>query len=132
MRLLIARLTCLVAGGMSLAIADQPPPAAAPPSATAAPAAEATPATAAPAAAAATPAKPAAPSADELDKKLKSEGYHVVERNGNKLYCRPDTVMGSRFPAQVCGTADQIAQTTQNARDNTEKGQRQQYNPTGH
>ena len=150
-------LICLGAG--SIALADTPPPPAAaassltPPS-VAAPESEKTPAAPqlAPAAAAAAPsqlapasaatAPPAAAPAGESPKpaaatdprvkQLLAKGYRPETRNGEKLYCKTEEVIGSRIAAKrVCGTVDELQNREQNYKDAAQSAQQHQLNPTG-
>ena len=144
MRFAILALAFLGLGGLELAAADPEPatPSAAPAAVvtdSAAPAASA--ATKAPPPPAASPAaasQPAAPkattpalSADE--QRLLSQGYKPQMRNGEKVYCRRETELGSRLGSvQRCGTVTQLKTATQNGRDYTDQVQRTQNNPMGH
>jgi hypothetical protein len=122
MRLWAGLLTLIGAGAVSMALADPPAPAPAtstPPS-SAAPAAPATPPTAA--------VITAPADEDLLDKHLRSEGYKVEMRNGQKMYCRKEDVLGSRLGAatKTCGTAEQLKINEAQAHELVERTQRQQ------
>ncbi len=133
MRFVVGLLVC--AGGVSLALADDPPAApasapAAPASAPAAPAsAPAAPAASAPAAAAAPPttaaagpprraplSRPPRPplrrspplrQVDFLEKHFTQEGFKPEMRHGQEVYCRQGDTLGSRLtPVKTCGTID--------------------------
>jgi len=43
-----------------------------------------------------------------VDRSLVKDGYHVVRRNGQLLYCRSQSVTGTKFSSTVCLTAAQI------------------------
>ena len=141
MRLYAAALACFGAGTLPLALAD--PPASAPqePAATTAARTEATPsapvakatapASSAASSAAAT-APPAKPSLNADEKRLISMGYKPEMLRGEKVYCRSEPVLGSRFVAKHCGTVDMLKDITRDSRDAMEKIQRTQANPMGH
>jgi 2-oxoglutarate dehydrogenase E2 component (dihydrolipoamide succinyltransferase) len=82
-------------------VSDQP--AAAP-----APAAAAAPAPAAAPSAPASPAAAAAPAAQEEAEWRPPAGYKARVENGNRVYCRKTTVLGSRFAKDVCMTEAQL------------------------
>jgi hypothetical protein len=49
---------------------------------------------------------------------LVSKGYKLEIRNGQKIFCRREEVLGSRLgEKKVCGTASQFAQQGNNQRD---------------
>jgi hypothetical protein len=105
-RVVTGVLVCLGAGAVSLAMADAPAPASGTPTANA-PAAPA----AAPAADAAKPAAPAAAAQqmDQLEKHFRSEGYVVRMKDGEKLFCKREEVLGSRLSAGMkCATAEAL------------------------
>jgi hypothetical protein len=58
----------------------------------------------------ASPPVAAAPDGDSagVDRSLLKDGYHVVRRNGQVLYCRSQSVTGTKFSSTVCLTAAQI------------------------
>ena len=141
MRFAVGVLICLNLGAVSLAVADPSAPSPAP--ATGAPAADAAapavaPATppasapaAAPATAAATSAAKSALDADE--KHFISEGYKPEMRNGQKVFCRREQVLGSRLgEAKHCATIEQLKVSEQESKDVTEQVQRTQKNPQGY
>jgi hypothetical protein len=102
---LTGALACLGAGAISLAIADPPAPTASAPAASAP--------TATPAAPAADTAKvattAAAPEMDQLEKHLRAEGYVVRMKDGEKLFCKREEVLGSRLSAGMkCATAEAL------------------------
>jgi hypothetical protein len=49
--------------------------------------------------------------------KLFVDGYKPSTRNGEVVYCRKETVTGSRFKEISCKTADQIKQITRDSKD---------------
>jgi hypothetical protein len=153
MRFLLGVWLCLGAGGISAALADPVTPPATP-ATTAAPAPstepkQAAPAPAAPAAEAkaATPAadaKSATPAADAkqtvliqgkteedpLGKYLIAKGYKMEMHNGEKVFCRREEQLGSHLGGQkICGTAEQLNFTEQEAKAAVQRGNTQQNNP---
>ena len=68
---------------------------------------------------------------EEQAKRLRSRGYKPEVRNGNTLFCRKETALGSRFESKVCGTAADLDKATRNGKDLTESAQRNQLNPSG-
>jgi len=137
MRLVVGLLA--FAGAMNLALADDPPAAPAAPAASASPAA---PAAAAPAAAAASAAQPAAAAAKAtadkatVDKDIQhftQEGFKPEMRHGQELYCRKETVIGSRLASQrICGTIDELKMMEMQSRSSMEQAQqRQSSGPSG-
>jgi hypothetical protein len=148
-RLLLASAATLVAvvsgcggqptQGSAISVAAAPAPEAAPSEA-------ATPAPTAPAPeagppAAATPVAPAAadtaaaPAGEERvehkamaqSAKKVSGGYRLVKRDGKELYCRSITMIGSRFPEQMCFTREQIKEIeerTDHAMDDFEQARK--------
>jgi hypothetical protein len=128
MRLWAGLLTLIGVGVVSMALAD--PPAPATPSAPSAAAPAATPAAAAPTVAVIT----APADEDLLDRHLRSEGYQVEMRNGQKMYCRKQEVLGTRLGAatKTCGTAEQLKISEAQAHELVERTQRQQTSsPSG-
>ena len=106
---------------MSLVLAD--PAANAP-----APTPAATPTTAAaPAAAAA-----AKPEVDPFEKHLMAEGYRPEMQNGDKVYCRKETPLGSRLGGvKSCGTAEQLKLREDQTKQGVDQAQRASVNPKG-
>ncbi len=110
----VATATALVlsAAGCASTPASAPKPAA--PVAPAAPAAPATPATA---------AKPSAPAATVADSKdattleqAMAAGYEIVDRNGQRLYCRDELKTGSHLrKTRTCLTEDELRSLKENA-----------------
>lgn len=97
-----------------------------------------------PAASSATPASattsptPVAPvskdAADRADveKHLLAAGYRLhVGKDGQRTFCRRETPLGSHFETKVCGTAEQLAESTQNSKYLTDKILRMDNNPPG-
>lgn len=137
MRPTIGGLAFAAAGFISLAFADPPaqapaaaPPASAQPSTTsAAPAATVKPEADGKAQA----AVQSTPDIDPREKLLLAEGYKPEMRNGQKVYCRREQVLGSRLGEEKhCGTIEQLGIRTQNSRDQTDLIQRTQVNPSAH
>jgi hypothetical protein len=155
MRLIIGILACVGAG--VIALADTPPPTPTQPAASdvstaPSPAAAATPASAAGAApapaagattapaAAATPPTASATGAshdataaiDPREKLLRSKGYRLEMRHGEKMYCRSEEVLGSRLAGRkVCGTVEELENREHLSQEMIGNVQRQQLNPTG-
>jgi hypothetical protein len=149
MRLTVGLLACLSMIGLSQAMAADPTPASAAASAKALPAtavssseAPAAGMPAAPSSATSTPsgsptgtpaAAPAAtaggspdkssPSMTDVDKKLRAQGYKVETHGSQKVYCRIEPIIGSRFDKKVCATPEQMAEMQQNAAHDTDKMQ---------
>jgi len=67
----------------------------------------------------------AAASDEDTDKRLRSQGYKAETHNGNKVYCRKETELGSRFPSKVCATPEQLAIANKDSQDALNKVQRQ-------
>ena len=138
----IGILACIGLGAVSVAGADAPNPPAAP-AAALTPAAPATPTSTATAPApttSAAPVKAAAPAEtlassgdDERERHFLAEGYKLEMRNGEKVFCRREEVLGSRLGAQkVCSSALQLTETERQARDSVSRSMMQQNNPGGH
>jgi hypothetical protein len=136
MRFAIGALAC--AAAVNVALADPPSPPASPPAAASAstPAATSSPATSTSTAA---PAQSAAPaestaaatkSAVDRDKDIEhftQEGFKPEMRHGQELYCRKDTVIGSRLASQkTCGTIDELKLMEMQSRSNMEQAQQRQ------
>jgi len=108
------------------------PPAAAPASTPTPPASSAAAATvtSAPAAAAASAKTETATDADTAarakatEKRLRGQGYKPVVRNGVTYFCRNEASLGSRFQSPVCGTPEDLDRAALNAKETTEKIQR--------
>jgi len=108
-------LACLGAGTISLALAD-PPAASAPAASTPAPAAEAPKTDAA--------AKPAA-DMDQLEKHFRAEGYQVRMKDGEKLFCKREEVLGSRLSAGMkCATVEALKAREDQDQQSAERAQR--------
>jgi hypothetical protein len=146
MRFAVGVLITVGAGAFALAVAD---PTGSPPASTAKPAAAApasaaqTPATAQsavapstaealPAAAASSPTsltpgatRPVESAEALLEKRLRAQGYKAYMRNGEKIFCRRETPLGSNLPTMQCTTTKEALTVAKEARDNTERLQRQ-------
>jgi len=59
------------------------------------------------------------------EKLLLSRGYRRETHEGQAVYCRKETVVGSHFEKKVCGTPEQIAAAVRVSKDVTEQSQRQ-------
>jgi hypothetical protein len=132
MRLSFVALLCISAGSLGIATAEEPPAATGTPvpGTTAAqvpaapPASNATPAT--PAAAAAAPAAKQDVKADANEKHLLAEGYKSEMRNGDKVFCRKEELLGSRLGGKkVCDTADNLVAREDMDKANAERTERQ-------
>jgi hypothetical protein len=66
------------------------------------------------------------------EKRLISAGYHMQVVDGQKQFCRREHVMGTNIEHKVCGTAEQMAQATQQGRELTDRTQRVGVQPSGH
>lgn len=107
-------LACLGAGAISLALAD--PPAAQPAATPAAPAADAAKATAPTA---------AAQEMDQLEKHFRAQGYVVRMKDGEKLFCKREEVLGSRLSAGMkCATAEALKVREDQDQQAAERAQR--------
>jgi hypothetical protein len=130
MRIAVGLLACLGAAALTSALAD--PPTQAAPTVTPAPVA---PAPAAPAPAAAPDAKAAArPEAAKAGLDMDTRhfltlGYKPEMRDGEQIYCRKETALGSRLSAvKNCGTIEQLKLNEQRAQSGVSDTQRQQSN----
>jgi hypothetical protein len=141
MRFAVGLLACFGAGALTSALADpqidpQSAPAATVTPAASAPAIPAPPAAeAASAASAEAPATPAA-AKPELDKDTQhflAEGFRPEMRRGEQVYCRKETVLGSRLaPVKYCGTIEQLRIAEQRIKSGVQDAQRQQQTPPVH
>jgi hypothetical protein len=131
MRFAGAVLACLGVGAVSVALADPPssPPeqsaVAKPVAATTTPATEAAtskvPVTAPQTASAASTTA----AVDPEEKRLLAKGYRMQMRNGEKVSCRREQVIGSRLEGKLsCGTARDIAAVEEQAREGVDRAQR--------
>lgn len=81
-------------------------------------------------AAATTPASTAAAAPAAVDPDVKhfmAEGYKPEMRQGQQMYCRKETAIGSRLtPVKTCGTIEDLKIQEQRAQAGVEQGQRQQ------
>ena len=132
MRIAVGLLACLGAGALTSALAD--PSTEAAPAATAAPA---TPAAATPAPAAdQTAATQVITAKAELDRDTAhfvAEGYKPEMRNGEQIYCRKETALGSRLtPVKNCGTIEQLKLNEGRAQAGVSASQRQQTGTSTH
>ena len=74
-----------------------------------------------------------APAVDPDEQRLISQGYKPEMRHGEKVFCKREPVMGSRINVtEHCGTVDQLKTLTQVSKEEVNKSQRIQTNPTGH
>jgi len=128
MRIAVGLLAVLSAGAVTLALADPPTDAA--PATTAASTAPA------PAATTDAAASRAAAEKAELDKDTQhflAQGYKPEIRNGEQIYCKRETALGSRLtPVKNCGTIGQLRLAEQKTQSGVFDAQRQQTNPTYH
>ena len=131
MRIAVGLLTSLAVGALTCALAD--PSTEPAPKASAAPAAAAQSATTdATAAAQAEAAAQAAAAKAQLDKDAQhflALGYKPEMRNGEQLYCRRETALGSRLtPVKSCGTLAQLRASEGRTRNDMEQLQKRQTN----
>ncbi|MBS0364407.1 MAG: hypothetical protein JSR67_01130 [Proteobacteria bacterium] len=131
-------LVCAVAAASALAdetASTAPaarPPAATPPAAT--PPAASPPAVTPPAATPPVASPPAATGTESghEEKLLLAKGYRPTTRNGEKVYCKREQVLGSRLDyVQRCGTLAQLKSVTESSRNFAEGIQQHQVNPMG-
>lgn len=66
------------------------------------------------------------------EKSLLSQGYKLRIVDGEKKFCRRETALGSNLERTVCTTAARAEQSREDAREITERIQRNQANPNGH
>jgi len=81
------------------------------------------------------PASATANKSEELtatEKDLLSQGYKLRIIDGEKRFCRRQTVLGSNLERTVCTTAAREREARDNAREITDRIQRNQQNPNGH
>jgi hypothetical protein len=153
MRLTVGLLACLSMIALSQAMAADPTPPsaaasakalpatavssseapAAPSSTTSTPSASPTgtpvaPPAGAPAATAGGSPDKSSPSMTDVDKKLRAQGYKVETHGSQKVYCRIEPIIGSRFDKKVCATPEQMADMQQNATHDTDKMQTKHSN----
>jgi hypothetical protein len=58
------------------------------------------------------------------ERALLAAGYKIKTRNGEKVFCRVQPVLGSRLDTQtICGTADQISLDAQRLQNDARSGQ---------
>jgi hypothetical protein len=55
-----------------------------------------------------------------IDANLVKEGYRVVRRHDQVLYCRSESVTGTLFASTVCLTASQIAKQRRDLQESTD------------
>jgi len=108
---------------LAAAMAGEPPPAATSAQASSASSAK-------PAAATAQPAKAEELTAEEKD--LVAQGYKMRMVDGERRFCRKQTILGSNLERNICTTARQVAEARRNGRDVVDQIQRNQANPNGH
>lgn len=65
------------------------------------------------------------------EKSLIAQGYKLQVKDGQRTFCRREVALGSHFEKKVCGTAEQLADSTREAKDITERTQSRGTNPTG-
>jgi hypothetical protein len=64
------------------------------------------------------------PEAEAQLKRLRAAGYKPEVHNGEILFCRKETVVGSRFDQKICNTSDQLENIANTAREQAVKAQR--------
>ena len=110
MRIPVLATLLMVAGCASQPQSEQPPRPAAAPTPVSAPSA------AAPAVAAV--AAEQAPASNSSAQGFKPpDGYRIRMKGDTKLYCKKDTILGSRFPEEFCFTEDQLRDVVRRAQD---------------
>jgi hypothetical protein len=124
MRLIVGVLACVSFGAVSAALAD-------PPAATS----TTTPAASAPAST--TTASTAAPAADDAQqaRHLRAAGYHAEMHNGQKLWCKEDTNLGTRLSAnstKSCGTAQDVEAAIEANKDRLQQSLNQAHTAASH
>ena len=63
------------------------------------------------------------------EKRLLAAGYQLHVKNGEKIFCRREIDLATRFPTKICGTAEQIAALRRTSRESLENTQRPGGNP---
>jgi hypothetical protein len=63
------------------------------------------------------------------DKRLIAQGYTLKMSNGTKVFCRLETMAGSRFQHSVCSTASEIRQRQESAQDAFDPARRMMMPP---
>jgi hypothetical protein len=141
MRLSIGFLAFLCVGAVSQAMATDPPATSAPTTAAPAPATETAATTetqtstkTAATTQSATASEQAAPKtvklvagdadADAKLRQLKGMGYKAEMHGSEVVFCRRETVLGSRFEKKVCNTAEALEQQMLDSQDATKQAQR--------
>lgn len=56
---------------------------------------------------------------------LRAAGYKPEVRNGQTVYCRKETQLGSRFESKMCATAGEVERLTARSQESIEKVQRE-------
>jgi hypothetical protein len=132
MRFAGAVLACLGVGAVSGALADPPSsppaqnPAAKPVAATTTPATEAATAKAPVAAPQSASAASTTVPVDPEEKRLRAMGYKMQMRNGERVFCRREEVLGSRLEGKlICGTVQDLKATAEQNRQDVEHAQHQ-------
>jgi hypothetical protein len=64
------------------------------------------------------------PVAEAQLKRLRAAGYKPELHNGEILFCRKETLVGSRFDQKICNTSDQLENTAVTAREQAAQVQR--------
>jgi hypothetical protein len=65
----------------------------------------------------------------QVEKQLRAQGYSVQMRNGEKVFCRRNPVLGSRLPGPLsCLTAEEAETIARSVRDDTERQQQRRGN----
>ena len=66
----------------------------------------------------------------DTEKHLIATGYKLqVGKDGRHNFCRRETPLGSHFETKTCGTAEQLAESSQNSKYLTDKILRMDNNP---
>ena len=62
------------------------------------------------------------------DKRFIGMGYKPTKRDGVTMYCRKEAVVGTRFSRMICGTAENLDRTAENAQQETDRMVRRSLN----
>ena len=73
---------------------------------------------------AAAPADASNAGATDMDKDLLAQGYRLQVKHGQRLYCRTETPLGTRFGKRVCQSPENIAAATERSQDATKSWQK--------
>jgi hypothetical protein len=124
MRLIVGVLACVSFGAVSAALADPP-------------AANSTTTPAASAPASTTTAATSTPAADDAQeaRHLRAAGYHAEMHNGQKVWCKEDTNLGTRLSSnstKSCGTAQDVEAMIEQNKQRLQQGLNQSHTASSH